>query len=1041
MTASKTNRDGIGLVIERMDWYLNLASLLLKQTPVNGSEGLRYELERRVAGLYKALLSYQIASICSYYHHRGLEFLRDVVGLNDWDASLSKIRDAEGILRQDLAQYDMQQIVSQLGRIAISTESIDNKLVGQRQLETTGPQTPPWVVPLGRNQDFVGRESLLSQLLEKIPPGANKDDCQRTAIEGLGGIGKTQIALEAAFRIHETHDCGVFWVPAVDAITFENAYREIGRQLQIKGIDEDKADVKLLVKTTLSQSTHKWLLIIDNADDIELFFAGATPLRDYLPFSRQGSILFTTRNYTAAMKLGISPKNVLRTAEMSKIEAVELLQRSLREDQINDTESMTELLDILEHLPLAIKQASAYMATTGISVTKYLHHCQSSDRTFIKLLSKEFVDLGRYQSIENPIATTWLISFNDISRLNPLAARYLKFMCFLAEKDIPMSLLPPADELEAEEAIGTLKAYAFITERASHNSYDMHRLVRLAMQHWLAEKGELDTCVMSMLQRLNKAFPYPEHENRAAWAIYLPHVLQALALTLDDNMTDDEARVNLLFHAAQSSLILGKYDEAERMYRETLNCNRKTLSDEHLSTLYSMNNLALVLNKQGKYDEAKIMHEQVLTLETKVFGIEHPSTLDSMNNLALVLNNQGKYNEAEIIHRQALDGYKKILGAEHPSTLNSMNNLALVFNSQGKYDEAKIMHQQALALKTKVFGTEHLSTYNSIDNIARVLDNQGKYDEAEIMCRQALAGFKKMLGTDHPTILNNMNSLALILNNQGKYDEAEKMHRQVLEGFKKVLGAEHPSTLTSMNNIALLLDKQGKYDEAEIMYRKILTLKTKTLGAEHPSTLNSMNNFANLLDSQGKYDEAEAMHQQTLTLRTKALGAEHPDTLDSIDNLALVLDNQGKYDEAESMYRQALEGYKKVLGAEHLSTLDSMYNLALVLENQGKHEEAESMQRQALEGYKKVLDAEHQSTLDSIYNLALVLDNQGKHDEAKTMYRQALEGFKKTLGAEHPSTLACMKKLDLMLGRHVTSLCEGSDKPQGACSESIVLNE
>jgi hypothetical protein len=467
-TATKANRDGIIYVVSRMDWYLNLAGLLLKDHTAGVAEGVRHQMERRVVDLYKAIMSYQMTSVCSYYRHRGLEFLRDVIQLNDWDGSLAKIRAAEGIFEQDSTQYNTHQMISLLSRIAVNTENRGATLLDQRQ--PGAGQKRPWVVPLGRNKDFVGRESLLAQLLEKIPPSVDEDDCQRTAIEGLGGVGKTQIALEAAFRVHAQHDCSVFWVPAVDATTFENAYRKIGRQLGIQGIDEDKADVKLLVKAALNDSTDQWLLIIDNADSVELLFAGVAPLCNYLPFNRKGSILFTTRNHEAVVKLDIPSRNTITVTEMSETEAAKLLQTNLREDQTDDEESTTELLSFLAYLPLALKQASAYMTATGISVTKYLRHCRSSDRSFIKLLSKDFADRGRYDGIQNPVATTWLISFNHISSRNRLAAQYLKFMCFLAEKDIPVTLLPPADELEADEAIGTLRAYAFVTERAGQQS-------------------------------------------------------------------------------------------------------------------------------------------------------------------------------------------------------------------------------------------------------------------------------------------------------------------------------------------------------------------------------------------------------------------------------------------------------------------------------------------------------------------------------------------------------------------------------------------
>ena len=151
------------------------------------------------------------------------------------------------------------------------------------------------MVPFGRNRDFTGRETIVGQLHKQINPFSEEDNCQRAAVFGLGGVGKTQVTLESAYHLHK--HCSVFWVPAVDAISFEKAYREIGKRLKVNGIDDGK-DVKLLFKNFLSQeSSGSWLLVIDNADDPELLF-GTAALSDYLPFSLKGSILFTTQNQT-----------------------------------------------------------------------------------------------------------------------------------------------------------------------------------------------------------------------------------------------------------------------------------------------------------------------------------------------------------------------------------------------------------------------------------------------------------------------------------------------------------------------------------------------------------------------------------------------------------------------------------------------------------------------------------------------------------------------------------------------------------------------
>lgn len=751
-----------------------------------------------------------------------------------------------------------------------------------------------WLVPFGRNEDFVGREYILRELMKRILPHAKPDDCQRTAIEGLGGVGKTQIALEAAFRVRDNiPDCSVLWVSAVDINSFENSYREIGRKFNVKGIEEDGADVKPLVKAALSEdNAGKWLLIIDNADDINLLFNSLAP-SDYLPFSNKGSILFTTRNHDVVRELDISELQVFPVGEMSRPDAIKMLKKNLNEPQMYDKKNTMLLLDFLADLPLAIKQASAYIARTRITTTEYLERCLSSDKTMIKLLSKDFQDRGRYSTVKNPIATTWLISFEQISRVSSLSAQYLAFLCFLAEKGIPRSLIPQAqDEIEADEAIGTLKAYAFITQREGQNIFDMHRLVRLAMQNWLDEKGEQEKYVTKVIKRLVSIYPFPKHENRDIWIEYLPHAQSALKFRVGD--LDKDIRGDLLFNIGAGLIILGKDREAESMYCQTLNLRKNSLGWEHPLTLSSMNNLALVLSSLGKYDEAEELHRRTLELKKKVLGLEDSSTLSSMNNLALVLDSQKKYQEAEEMYQETLGLQKKVLGEEHPSTLDSMNNLALVLSNEGKYEKAEEMHLQTLKLKEILLGREHPSTLSSMNNLALVLSYRRKYKEAEAMHWQTLKLKEKVLGRDNPSTLDSMNNLATVLENQGKYEKAEEIHWQTLKFREKVLGWEHPSTLQSMNNFALVLSSEGKDEKAEEIHWQTLELKKKVLGKNHPSTHTSMTNVAIVLLKQGKQKEAEEMYRQTLELKAKVFGPKHQSTQSSKKNIAICLECSGK---------------------------------------------------------------------------------------------------------------------------------------------------
>ncbi|KZL87964.1 kinesin light chain [Colletotrichum incanum] len=693
---------------------------------------------------------------------------------------------------------------------------------------------PHFIVPFGRNENFVGRDAILTQLLERISPSAYKDTCQRTAIVGLGGIGKTQVAIEAAYRVRDAHsDCSVFWVPAVDTVMFENAYREIGQTLKIQGIDDDQADVKGLVKASLERDdVGSWLLIVDNADDMELLYANPK-LTTYLPFSRKGSILFTTRNHKVAARW--SPDQAMHLREMGATEAAKLLRKGLDQSQLGDSQNTTKLLEYLAYLPLAVRQSSAYLAAnTNVTVSRYLEYCKSSDGTLVKLLSRDFDDQDRYESIRNPVATTWLISFEHISRDNPLAAEYLSFICYLAEKDIPRELLPPGDdEMETDEAIGTLKAYAFILQRGDENRFDIHRLVRLVMRNWLGKQAKQEEQATKAIYWMSKMFPWPDHRNREIWMAYLPHAQAALQVR--DWCTDDEALWNLLSITGESNELLGKYGEAEQMHRQTLELCKKVLGPENPSTLISMNNLAVVLESQGKYDEAEQMHRQTLELREKVLGPENPDTLDSMNNLAVVLKSQGKYDEAEQMHRQTLELSVKVLGPENPDTLVSMDNLAGVLESQGKYDEAEQMHRQTLELYTKVLGPENPDTLVSMDNLAGVLESQGKYDEAEQMHRQTLELYTKVLGPENPSTLSSMDNLTRVLRYQGKHEETEEMHRQALEQRAKHRDIFHVSR--SASNYGPSQDHVEWKRPLSFLYTSAHNSREKVMGSANPLRL------------------------------------------------------------------------------------------------------------------------------------------------------------------------------------------------------------
>ncbi|KAJ9662196.1 hypothetical protein H2198_001547 [Neophaeococcomyces mojaviensis] len=314
--------------------------------------------------------------------------------------------------------------------------------------------------------------------------------------------------------------------------------------------------------------------------------------------------------------------------------------------------------------------------------------------------------------MKNPVATTWLISFKQIRRSDPLAADYLSFIACVNPRDIPESLLPPGPSRNQEvKAIGTLAAYSFISRRPVDFLLDLHRLVHLATRNWLRKEEQLSQWTQKAIIRLEEVFPNDDHNNRSTWRTYLPHARQVLGSDLVSE--DGEQRMTLMWKYGRCLYSDGRWDEAEVTFTELLAIDRKALGEEKLSALSSMAWLASTHRNQGRWEEAEQLEVQVMeTFKTKL-GADHPDTLSSMANLASTFWNQGRWKEAEQLDVQVMESRKTKLGADHPDTLNSMDNLALTWKGLGRDAEAIQLMSDCVKRRTCILGATHPNSLSS----------------------------------------------------------------------------------------------------------------------------------------------------------------------------------------------------------------------------------------------------------------------------------------------------------------------------------------
>jgi tetratricopeptide (TPR) repeat protein len=865
-----------------------------------------------------------------------------------------------------------------------------------------------WKVP-SKNEDFVGRDELLKQIKNYI----NQEGSTLTvltACHGLGGIGKTQVALEFVWRYYQENKDhkefkGIAWFDAESQERLRDDYISLGQELHIILTEE-----KLSVEEGANRIKHwlehperaRWLLVYDNAPSYKTI--------DGLVPTSGGRVLVTSRNTQWSSKS-------IEVNVFDPEESRAYIQRVLSNKAL-DISQVDSLGKTLGHLPLALAQACAYIKKNLVSIERYLKLYETRKRD---LLNSKTLPLN----YSVPVYITWDITMEVVRKESLLADRWLTICAYLNSKDIPNFLLEsfanspennPKSEI-FEEALGTLISYSMLTVNEESSSTSIHRLVQEVIQLQSEEKSEAINNRKAVYQLFGKFFPYLDQTSKdySKMRQSLPH-LESFLCHLDgwlQKAHTDQLRKEIEENYLEDVLSwmvdghhnLGNWQKEGELLERVFTILKRHYGHNHLSTLTTRNNIAVVLYNQGKYEEALQAYQEVYDIWKNVLGPEHPSTLTTRNNMAKVLDNQGKYEEALQAYQEVYDIWKNVLGPEHPSTLTIRNNMALVLDNQGKYEEALQVYQEVYDIWKNVLGPEHPSTLTIWNNMALVLFNQGKYEEAYQAYQEVYDIWKNLLGPEHPSTLTTRNNIAGVLDNQGKYEEALQAYQEVYDIWKNLLGPEHPSTLTTRNNIAGVLDNQGKYEEALQAYQEVYEIKKRVLGPEHPSTLTTRNNMALVLSNQGKYEEALQAYQKVCDICKNLLGPEHPSTLTTRNNIAGVLDNQGKYEEALQAYQGVYDIWKNVLGPEHRSTLTTRNNIAGVLSNQGKYEEALQAYQEVYDIWKNVLGPEHPSTLTTRNNIAGVLSNQGKNEEALQAYQEVYDIRKRVLGPEHPDAL------------------------------------
>ncbi|KAL3485592.1 hypothetical protein BJX62DRAFT_242816 [Aspergillus germanicus] len=764
-----------------------------------------------------------------------------------------------------------------------------------------------WIVPFERNPKFAGRQAEINEVQALFD---SVDGPKKIALAGLGGIGKTQIALELAHRMKDRDaEYSVFWLSCNSPESIEQAFLSVTSALGMQGVNP--AEAKDSVKAYLSHNVTRWLLILDNVDDLALW----ADLQDSLPQSKQGRILVTTRNQRLVASL-----HVISISEPDGDTGIDILRNALGDKHhVGERKTMITLLDRLAYLPLAITQAAAYIKYIGPSFTllDYLELLDEQESKVIELLSADFRDERRHAS---PVAGTWLVTFQQIQQSDPSAADYLSLMACVNPHNIPRTFLPPlASKRETFSAIGLLDSFSLITVQPEKGSLTLHRLVYLVTRSWMRTNQEFSKYLHRAADRLKEIVPALGNENNQRLREYLPHTM---SLINEAEFTIDLKYDNLLWKTAHCQYRDGRYKDAQRLFTSIVELRNKEYGDQHADTLTGMAWLAYTYAKQARLDEAEELAARVLQIQDRELGEHHPDTMSTMVHLSSIYRDKGEWAKARILHSRLLDIYKETLGPTHPTTLSAMADLAVTCSRHGNQEEAERLKLHVLNTRREVLGAGHVDTLTSMHSLARAYSFQGRVDEAKKLHLEVIDKGKKALGLEHSLIVASAIALAWIWMDQREWKPAEELLVQVLNATSEALGKQHPGTLFAMSNLSLVYLGHGRCREAEDLAIQALDARKELLGWEHPETLKSMHDLAKIYIHQDRQAEGAKLREQAIKIETKedTLGPNDPRVIDNLDKLAWDWHVSGRKEEALELKARVVRLRTEQHGPDHCIT-------------------------------------------------------------------------------------------------------------------------
>ncbi|KAH6880522.1 hypothetical protein B0T10DRAFT_565740 [Thelonectria olida] len=783
-------------------------------------------------------------------------------------------------------------------------------------------------VPFTVDKGFVGRAHVSKWLRAQLDEQGG-----RAALVGLGGMGKTQTAAHYVHQLRQrSPETSVFWVHASSKLGFLDDYRCMADSLlrHRQASDLSEADVLKLVYDHLRNPENgKWLLVLDNANEMAVFeteipvgknTTETRPLSYFIPLSSHGSLLITTRTKQVATGLLRDQDEALELVGMEQSEALQLLRTKLRGHPC-DPHDAVELLRILDHIPLAIAQAAAYIKQRSprVSLSDYIRDFHKSKNSKSNLLQQPFGNSLERDGTSNSIFTTWQITFNTIRREMPSVADLLILIGFFNPEKIPdwllracycayrrqngMDSIPGTNSRVREEEeknqrgikaccvddsceeafendLNSLRNYSLVTATSQDSLLKIHALVQSCTQVWYLSLEDNNRRKNAFRTTLSCKFPMYDIKNWEHCRLIYSHVIPLLD---DDPQEKAHASdlIKLLQKTAEYNRRMGLLDSATEQLRKALSISERHFSSLPIVAMACKRRLAPVLRERSSLVEAEVLYLELVDFDHMLHQTNHLDIIRSSCGLAQTLHDLNRTKQAEHLLLRTLACLRRLGEDEscRAEEVTILDLLSAILETQGRLEEAEAIAWEALELSTAVFGKKHEFTIKVLGRCGRWLFSQGNNEKGKEVCENAVALRTETLGSHHVLTHESVQDLAHAYLHENKTQEAADLYRQVLESQITQIGEGSSFTARTAAKLASTLAIQGRFQDSEELHRRFLGVAERALGKDSPEAIEQAQGLSYALHMQKKFDEAKPVVQSVLEILTRALGDSHYETV------------------------------------------------------------------------------------------------------------------------------------------------------------------